>query len=289
MVGDAVSSLSFIKMHGAGNDYVFVDGFSHPLPQDAPGLAIAVSHRHFGIGADGLVLLSPPADDASDVEMRMWNADGSEGALCGNAARCVALWMNVNGRLAGPCRIKMVSRVVTVETLEIDAQRQAGRFCVDHGPPQIDAVGQVNLESLSAVAAAVDLPQWPLKCVSLSMGNPHAVFVVDEITDQLVRGLGPAIEKSLQFVGGTNVEWVRAINRQRLEVRVWERGSGETLACGSGACAAVVACVQQGFCDRNVDVLVELPGGRLSVRWSESGSVFLTGPAEVSFKGVWGG
>ena len=288
-----MNDVPFIKMHGAGNDYVFVDGFESRLPDNASELAIAVSNRNFGIGSDGLVLLIPSADDSADVEMRMWNADGSEGSMCGNAVRCVALWMNVCNRLAGPdyvsCRVKTKSPVVDVSTLELDLRAKSGQFCVDHGSPDFDINGELKHETLSDVFVAGGPFLAPLRFVALSMGNPHAVFVVDEITDQLVVGVGSVVEKHVRFAGGTNVEWVRVINRQHIEVRVWERGSGETLACGSGACAAVVACVQQGLCDRGVNVLVDLPGGQLSVLWEESGSVHLTGPAQVSFTGVWSG
>lgn len=300
MAGYIVNELPFIKMHGAGNDYAFIDGFATRLPDNPSRLALAVSHRHFGIGADGLVLLIPPPDNSSDVEMRMWNADGSEGSMCGNAVRCVALWMCLEGRMAGPvlrdsagvsglCRVKTASRLVVVTTVRVDVDQQFGLFCVDHGVPEFEIIGDEKQEVFLVLNTSQISHPKPLNFVSLSMGNPHAVFVVDEITDQLVREIGPIVETHDRFSGGTNVDWVRVVNRRQIEVRVWERGSGETLACGSGACAAVVACVNQGLCDRNVDVLVELPGGRLTVRWAESGNVFLTGPAAVSFQGVWGG
>ncbi len=288
-----MNELPFIKMHGAGNDYVFIDGFETRLPDNPSELSVAISHRGFGVGSDGLVLLIPPTDDSSDVEMRMWNADGSEGSMCGNAARCVALWMNVNRRLGDTCRVRTVSRMVNVTAVDSGRDRLRdrlhGRFRVDHGSPRFD----VDCDERTELLADVCVPELSqldqLKFVALSMGNPHAVFVVDQLTDLLVRQVGAIVERHVRFKDGTNVEWVRVLSRREIELRVWERGSGETLACGSGACAAVAACVLQGRCDRNVDILVDMPGGQLSVCWADSGELLLTGPAEVSFQGVWRG
>lgn len=277
MAGTAVTrQLPFVKMHGAGNDYVFVDGFVTTLPTNPSALAIEISDRNFGVGSDGLVYIHPPTDSSADVRMQMWNADGSEGSMCGNAARCVAMWMSLNDRVADTCRIETASRMVEAETDIIERRKRSAEVTVNMGVPEFDHPDEAA-ESLS-METAVEL-------TAVSMGNPHAVLFVDNLTDELVQDIGSQIETHDRFPNGTNVEWVRVINETTLEVRVWERGSGETRACGSGACAVTAAAVARGLCSRAAEISIQLPGGTLKSRWTEDGSILLTGPAAVSFTG----
>ena len=279
-----MSRLPFIKMHGAGNDYVFVDGFATDVPANPAQFAVKVSNRNFGIGSDGLVLMQPSTNAAADVCMNMWNADGSKGSMCGNAARCLALWMELNNRTAGRCIIETTTRLVEATTIQIDRRHQQGDFCVNLGEPQFDAADCTTLELLPDLhVAGMDVSD--LQFMSVSMGNPHAVFFVDRLSDRLVRQVGAAVEQHARFPGGTNVQWAKLTAQNELQVRVWERGSGETLACGSGACAAAVAAIAVGKCQRDREVLVNMPGGILKVKWRDTGTVQLSGPAVVSFVG----
>ena len=283
-----MTELPFIKMHGAGNDYVFIDGFETSLPSNSAELSRRISDRHFGVGSDGLVLLVPPRDDSTDVEMRMWNADGSEGAMCGNAARCIALWMQRQRRVTAVCRIGTVSGTVLAEVLQPERHENAADVRIELRSPRFPTDTEQVLED-------VTLPGTADRCVrftAVSVGNPHAVIFVDELSDRDVRHLGSIISQHPRFPGGINVEWVRVVSPEELEVRVWERGSGETLACGSGACAAAAAAIRAGYCLRDAAIKVVLPGGRLTVCWKDSGNggydvLELVGPAEVSFRGLW--
>ncbi len=273
-----LSDIAFIKMHGAGNDYVFIDGFATEVPQFPAQLARAVSDRHFGIGSDGLIVMSPI--DHADVEMRMWNADGSEGAMCGNGARCVALWMYLQNRVSETCQIQAAARVVTATTVELDRSRNSGIFSIDMGQPA--------LISKSERLPDVKLPSTDseVEFTPVSLGNPHAVVFVDQLTDRVVRHVGSMIEQHSRFPDRTNVEWVQLVSTTEINARVWERGSGETLACGTGACAAVVAAILRGDCSTDEEITVNLPGGRLQVRVDEDGHIWLTGPAQISFSGL---
>ena len=273
-----MSEFSFIKMHGAGNDYVFVDGFVSPMPRSPEQLASMVSNRHLSVGADGLIVMSPSGD--ADVAMHMWNADGSEGAMCGNGVRCVALWMELRNRSSGSCRIQTASGIVTATTVKLNRSSSGGIFSVDMGSPG----ASTDSELLPDVTLPGD--DTNVKFTAVSLGNPHAVVLVDELTDRVVRHVGAKIETHARFPDRTNVEWVQVVSPTEITVRVWERGSGETLACGTGACAAVVAAIQRGYCSGDHQINVNMPGGRLQVRMDEVGHIWLTGPAQVSFSGI---
>ncbi len=273
-----MSEIAFIKMHGAGNDYVFIDGFATQVPPSPEQLARSVSDRHFGIGSDGLIVMSPA--DHADVEMRMWNADGSEGAMCGNGARCVALWMHLQNRVTETCQIQTASRVVAATAVELDRPRNCGILSVDMGPPAVSSQSE-RLTDVHLPGTDSDVEFTPV-----SLGNPHAVVFVDDLTDRVVRRVGSQIETHSRFPDRTNVEWVQLVSATEINARVWERGSGETLACGTGACAAVVAAIQHGYCSADQEITVNLPGGRLQVRIDEFGHIWLTGPAKVSFSGL---
>ena len=276
--------MRFTKMHGCGNDYVYVDCFHEKTPRDPAALSRAVSDRHFGIGADGLILICP--SDKADARMRMFNADGSESEMCGNGIRCVAKYVYDHG-IVGNTRLNIETGR---GTLTLDLETQAGmvkRVRVNMGQPILQASdipttlpGNPPLN----VPITVDGKTLPFTCVS--MGNPHAVTFVDEITDLLVLGLGPKIEKLPAFPRRTNVEFIKVNHAGDANMRVWERGSGETQACGTGACASAVAGVLTGKLARKVTL--HLLGGDLELHWSESDDhVYMNGPAVEVFSGDW--
>lgn len=271
-------------MHGAGNDYVFVDGFTTALPESPSELAKRIANRHFGVGSDGLILMVPPTDATYDVEMQMWNADGSVGNMCGNGVRCVALRMKQHQPTSTVCRIKTRSRLVTATCLHSSSDGASGTFCVDMGQPEIVFTSKMlNNLKLPAHLTAINTE---LRFSHISMGNPHCVTFVQSHSDQQTNHVSPCVSQSEYFPQGTNVEWVEIISETELNVRVWERGSGETLACGSGACAAAVAAILQQRATKDSDITVNLPGGPLCVRWAANKNVYLTGPAAVSYTGI---
>ncbi|MCR9198920.1 MAG: diaminopimelate epimerase [Planctomycetaceae bacterium] len=280
-----MTQLPFVKMQGAGNDYIFLDGFRSALPADPGILARDISDRHTGVGSDGLVTIERPTDDDCDAVMRMWNADGSQGLMCGNALRCVALRLHTHQSFER-VRIRTATRVVTVITLQVAKDGQCGQFSADLGTATPATTLVCPRSEFPLLSSRDDLPQQ-LTLHSLSVGNPHAVVFTDHATDALVQDFGAAIARWSRFPEGTNVEWVETVNNLHLRVRVWERGSGETLACGSGACAVVAAGVQLGQLPVNQDVTVELPGGTLQVRQEPNERLQLRGPATVVFEGSW--
>lgn len=277
--------MQFIKMHGAGNDYVYIDGFQQALPDDMSELARRISHRRFGVGADGVIAVLPPQADG-DARMRMWNADGSEAEMCGNGIRCVAKLVHDRGHCrTSPMRIETGRGTLTVE-LERVGER-VSRVTVDMGEPIFDPSRiPTALSGERIVHQPLTIDGQTLHVTCLSMGNPHCVIFVPELTDQLVLGLGPKIEMDPRFPQRTNVEFVQVLSRSEVLQRTWERGSGETWACGTGASAVCVAGVLTGNTDRQL--LVRLLGGELSLHWSaESGRVFMTGGATEVFVGQW--
>ena len=255
-------------MHGAGNDYVYVDLFAERV-DDAPALARAVSDRRRGIGADGLILLCP--SERADVAMVMYNADGSRAEMCGNGIRCLARLAMDAGRAAGnPIRVETDSGIRTVELTDGGAR-------VEMGVPDVQRIGH-----------EMEVSGARLSVTCISMGNPHAVVFVGDVEATDVAGLGRALETDPLFPEGTNVEFVEVVDSGRVRQRTWERGSGETLACGTGACAACVAGVVTGRTDGRVRN--ELRGGELLLEWEgEGSSVHMTGPVAKVFEGDWGG
>lgn len=275
--------MKFTKMHGLGNDYVYVDTFEQSVP-DPAAMAIAVSRPHFGVGADGLVLIGPSTE--ADYAMRMFNADGSEGEMCGNAVRCIGKYVHDRG-LTAKTRVTLATRG-GIKTLELQLQGgSVEQVTVDLGEP---ALGPASLPVTLAGAQVLNHPlsidgqTHHITCVS--MGNPHAVIFVDDPQAVDVHGIGRQIEHHPLFPKRTNVEFVRVWRRDLLEMRVWERGSGETLACGTGAAASLVAAVLNGLADRSA--VVQLTGGELHVHWdARDNHVYQTGPATFVFDGVW--
>lgn len=276
--------MRFTKMHGAGNDYIYVDCFAQSAPERQPDLARVVSDRHFGIGGDGLVLMGP-ADDA-DAEMIMFNADGSRAEMCGNAIRCVAKYLYEHGiAKKEQLKIRSMEQVLTLQLFVENGK--VDRVRVDMGEP-ILAANLIPTTLTGDPVANVPLPlaERDLQVTCVSMGNPHCVTFVEEATDDLVLGLGPKIEHDSHFPNRVNAEFVEVLGPSELRQRTWERGSGETLACGTGAAAVCVAGVLTGRSER--EVTIHLLGGDLQLFWDETDNhVYKTGPAVEVFTGEW--
>ena len=275
--------MRFTKMHGAGNDYVYVNCFAEKFPADPAQLAIEVSDRHKGIGADGLILICP--SETADARMRMYNADGSESEMCGNGVRCVAKYVHDHGIATKPELKIETGRGVLSLQLEVQGGK-AQRVRVNMGTPILEAEKiPTTLSGNPPIRQPLVLPDRTLEVTCVSMGNPHCVTFVHEITDELVHVIGKQIEVHPAFPRRVNAEFIRIISRTEMDMRVWERGSGETQACGTGACASAVAGILNGLLDRKV--LCHLPGGDLTLEWPENGPVYMTGPATEVFSGEW--
>ncbi len=282
--------LPFIKMHGCGNDYVFVDGLAWISGQfqhvDFSKVARHISDRHRGIGSDGLVLMLP-ADGIADARMKMFNADGSEGALCGNALRCMAMWLHQSGHCGATCRIEMRDRVIDAEVLSSDAATRTATVCVDIGKPVVVSSEAVGLKKYVRPVELTDVPMngQPLQLWNVSMGNPHAIVLADDVESLDLSKFGPQVECHPMFPDRTNVEFVQITGGNSAIVRIWERGSGETQACGSGACATAVMGLACNVFAPGQPVQIRMPGGDLIVRVTADDIVLLEGPAEESFRG----
>ena len=275
--------MKFTKMQGLGNDYVSVNGFEERI-ENPSEMAVKMSNRNFGVGSDGLILINP--SEKADFEMEMYNADGSRGEMCGNGIRCVAKYVYDYG-LTDKTHI-------SVETLGgikyLDLTVEDGKVIlvrVDMGSP-ILTPAQIPVIADEAEAVAVpilvDETEYQMTCVS--MGNPHAVVFMDDIEHLEIEKIGPKFEHHERFPNRVNTEFVKVLDRQTASMRVWERGSGETLACGTGACAVAVACILGGYTENKVTV--KLLGGDLLIEWyREQNKIYMTGPAAVVFDGVW--
>ena len=271
--------MQFTKMHGAGNDYIYVNCFKETVENPAE-TAIRVSDRHFGIGADGLVLICP--SDKADFFMDIYNADGSRAKMCGNATRCVAKYVYDN---------KMTDRnEITLETLSgikvIKMTVKNGKAVsarVNMGAPILEGAKiPTKFDGKTVVSQKLTIEKKDYAVTCVSMGNPHCIVYTKEDVRALdLPRIGPDFENHPMFPDRINTEFIRVVSETELDMRVWERGSGETLACGTGACAAVVASVLNGYCKRGSDVKVNLLGGTLFINWSENGEVYMTGPAET--------
>jgi diaminopimelate epimerase len=274
----------FYKLQGCGNDYIYLDCFRQAPPRDPAALSRAISDRHFGVGSDGLVLICP--SERADARMRMFNADGSEAEQCGNAVRCIAKYVHDHGLVQKP--------TITLETLRgiltLDLEVEGGkvqRVRVDMGEPILQGARiPTTLPGDPAVNVPLTVGDRTLAVTCVSMGNPHCISYVDDITDALVLGVGPQVERHAAFPRRVNAEFVRVNRPDDVTMRVWERGSGETLACGTGACAVAVAGVLTGRTGRTITA--HLPGGDLELYWSEKDNhVYMTGPAVEVFSGEW--
>ena len=278
--------MKFTKMHGAGNDYIYVNAFDEKLPADLPELARRISHRRFGVGADGLILIRPT--DVADARMQMFNADGSEGEMCGNAIRCVAKYLyDRNIAAKRSMNIETGAGILGLD-LETDDHDRVCRVTVDMGEPILDApaIPTTLASSGHIIDRSVDFGGRTHRVTCVSMGNPHCVIFVESATDDLVLGLGPKIETDPRFPNRVNVEFVECLSPTEVKQRTWERGSGETWACGTGASAVCVAGVLTGRTERTI--LNHLIGGDLTLRWDEdSNHVMKTGGATEIFSGDW--
>lgn len=273
--------LRFTKMHGAGNDYVYVNGFEEIVP-DPPALAVRISDRHFGVGSDGLILILP--SEKADCRMRIFNADGSEAEMCGNGVRCVAKYVYDHG-MARKEEIRVETGAGVLSLQVFPEKGRVAKVRVNMGTPRL---GRSEIPMVGPKGRVVGEPfpvldrTFSITCVS--MGNPHCVIFVDEVERFPVEQYGRAIESHPAFPRRTNVELVQVVGRDELRQRTWERGSGETLACGTGASAAAVSAFLNGIAGRRV--LIHLLGGDLEIEWSEEGPVYMTGPAVEVFTGV---
>lgn len=279
--------MHFIKMHGIGNDYIYVDEFLYKAPADIGDTARLASDRHTGIGGDGLILIQP--SQIADCKMRMFNADGSEGRMCGNAIRCIARYMLERHPEICPgdtVRIETLSGIKIV-TAQRDAEGKPSMLRADMGAPGLSP------ESIPVLTAApqdlsIEVPGFSGSGVCVSMGSPHIVFFIDSDPSELdIAHIGPAIESHSLFPERVNVEFVQTQPDGSLKMRVWERGSGETMACGTGACATAVAAMLKGRTPQRT-ATVHLRGGDLIIEWNpDNNRVYMTGPAALVFEGEW--
>ncbi len=278
--------MRFTKMHGAGNDYVYVDCFAEPVPDDPAETARRVADRHFGVGGDGLILIRP--SESADARMQMFNADGSEAEMCGNGVRCTAKYVYDHGICRNETlKIETGAGVLSLELEVADEKVQQVR--VDMGRPILTPAeipttlpGNPAADG-NVVDVELSVGGRELAVTCVSMGNPHCVTFVDDPTDDWVHGIGPQVETDPHFPNRVNAEFVKVLSRGEVQLRVWERGSGETLACGTGTCAVCVAGVLTGRTDRKI--LAHLPGGDLQIHWAENNHIYMTGPAEEVFHG----
>ena len=273
-------ALAFSKMHGIGNDFVLIDCRERPLPLDTAAIRL-LGHRHFGVGFDQLLSIETSRDEDCAFAYGVWNSDGSRSGQCGNGVRCVAAWLARDGVLGkGLVRLMSPSGPVRVERLA------DGRIRVDMGEPRFapaalpfDVPHERERYSIDVVGRSVEIG-------AVSMGNPHAVIEVTDIDEAAVDVLGPQVEHAQEFPRGCNVGFAQVRSRSAVDLRVWERGVGETLACGTGACAAVAVLHRRGQLDDEVEV--RLPGGVLEIQWQGPGhSLWKTGSASFAFEGVW--
>lgn len=277
--------MKFTKMHGCGNDYIYVDGAKEKIePDKKPDLVRRLSDRHFGIGGDGVIFINP--SEEADFEMEMYNMDGTRAEMCGNGIRCVAKFVYDKG-LTDKTSISIVS-CGKVKYLDLAiSDGRVSEVKVNMGSPilkaaDIPVIADAGDEEVIAKRIEAGDKIYEMTCVS--MGNPHAVIFMEDVANLDIEKIGPLFENHVRFPNRTNTEFVKLIDKDTVEMRVWERGTGETLACGTGACAAVVACILNGL--TNDTVTVKLLGGSLKIQWDRQANlVYMTGPAATVFEG----
>ena len=274
--------IKFTKMHGLGNDYVYIDCTEEQKIKNISSLAQFISNRHFGVGSDGLILICK--SDIADFKMRMFNYDGTEAEMCGNGIRCVGKFVYDKGltkkdnitveTLAGIKKLKFNIKEGNVETVEVDM----GEPILE--PDKVPVISEEAIVKNLKIKAREN--EFKFTCVS--MGNPHAITIVDNTKDFNIEKYGPVLEKDEHFPRRANIEFIELVDKNNIKMRVWERGAGETLACGTGACASVVACALNGYIENEANV--ELLGGTLKIRWDkENNHIYMTGPATTVFEG----
>lgn len=278
--------MMFFKMQGLGNDYVYIDCINGKEPIDIKNLTNRLSNRHFGVGSDGLILLCK--SKVADLKMRMFNSDGSEAQMCGNGIRCVAKLAYELGLICE--EITTIETLSGIKTLKLNIVKGKVKTVeVDMGAPILEATkipvsSSVKIED-KKVKAEVKVKNKKIELTCVSMGNPHAVTFVNNIKNFKVAEYGPILENADIFPEKANIEFVEVVDKNNIKMRVWERGSGETLACGTGACSSVVASSLNGYTERKVNV--QLLGGNLEIEWKPNNHVHMTGPAVTVFKGEW--
>lgn len=273
--------ISFTKMHGIGNDYIYINCMES-VPDRLPELAEEMSDRHFGVGGDGIVLICP--SDKADFRMRMFNNDGSEARMCGNASRCIAKYVHDHKLTDKTCISLETLSGIKVLSLNMSPSGEVESVTVDMGEPELNA-GLVPVRSTTEkmVEEPVATSCGEVRVTAVSMGNPHGVVFVDRIEDVPFETLGSELEKHSMWPDRANIEFLQIISPSEARMRVWERGTGETLACGTGACASAVAAALTGRCGR--EVTIHLRGGDLHIRWANNGHVMMTGGATEVFEG----
>ncbi len=278
--------MRFTKMHGCGNDYIYIDGAKEKVCDNGkPELAKRLSDRHFGIVGDGVIFINP--SDEADFEMEMYNADGSRAEMCGNGIRCVGKYVYDKG-MTDKKEISVIScgKIKYLElTADGEGRGEVVRVRVNMGSPILKPeLIPVKAEGDSVVDEPIEAAGVTYRMTCVSMGNPHAVIFMDDVAGLKLEQIGPLIENHERFPNRTNTEFVQVIDKKNVFMRVWERGTGETLACGTGCCAAAVACILNGLTDD--EITVKLIGGELQIKWDcEKNLIFMTGPAETVFEG----
>lgn len=279
-----MKKISFTKMHGIGNDYIYIDCFKEKV--DNPEyLAKIMSPRRTSVGSDGVILICP--SDVADAKMRMFNLDGSEGKMCGNGIRCVGKYIYDNG--IAKKETLTVETLSGIKTLKVEAENgKAVRLTVDMGEPIFKPCDiPVNYDGERMIDAPISVGGKDYRITAVSMGNPHAVVFCNEIQSLPLEKIGPEFEFNPIFPEQVNTEFIKVIDRKNLEMRVWERGSGETFACGTGACAAAVAAVLNGYCDKGSEISVHLKCGTLTITYADDSHIYMKGAAEKVYDGVY--
>ena len=274
--------LNFTKMHGCGNDYIYFNCFTQSI-ENPEELSIRLSDRRFGIGGDGIILVCP--SEVADAKMRMFNLDGSEGKMCGNGVRCVGKFLyDYNMVDRDEVKIETLSGIKNLRAYRTNGEVTSLR--VDMGQAELSSEKiPVNIKMDRVINTPVIIGGNEYKITCVSMGNPHCVVFCDEVEGLDLEKIGPEFENNAIFPERVNTEFVKIIDKNTLQMRVWERGSGETWACGTGACAVAVAAVENGYCSKNVNITVKLKGGDLVIKYTDE-SVYMTGGATKVFEGV---
>lgn len=283
--------MKFTKMHGCGNDYVYINGFTEHIPQEKkPETVRFLSNRNFGVGGDGVIFINP--SEQADFEMEMYNADGSRAQMCGNGIRCVAKYVYDKGftdsehiRVISGGSIKYLDLTVDKPEGRPEERGVVTRVRVNMGSPVLEPEKiPVTAEGKRVVNEPIYVEEKEYRMTCVSMGNPHAVFFAEGVADLQLKEIGPLFENHVRFPERVNTEFVEVLDRQTVFMRVWERGTGETLACGTGCCATAVACVLNGLTDS--EITVKLLGGELQIAWDrDENTVYMTGPATMVFEG----
>ena len=274
--------MKFTKMHGIGNDYVYVNCFEETI-ENPEEVSIKISDRHFGIGSDGLVMIMP--SDKADFRMRMFNADGSEGNMCGNATRCIGKYVYDN-HLTDKTEITLETRSGIKYLTLYPENGKVQTVLVDMGKAILNPASiPMKAEGEEFISKPVEVNGKKVNITAVSMGNPHAVTFVDDVESLDLEKIGPDYENHPLFPERVNTEFAKIIDDHTVMMRVWERGSGETWACGTGACACAVACVKNGFFPYDKEITVKLRGGDLYITYKNDGTVLMRGPAETVFTG----